>query len=257
MPFNMNGGAPCNAPKPACGLPQGAEVLRRHTPSPQPCPEETCPSDYVVMPYIPPCCLPAPPMFAGILQDAGCAPHPVCEVSIPHAVPCPPKVTGWGAYDGGLKHWLQHACEDQCYPGLFQPESLEPRYAQQIWESFMDMNTGDELWGSLPYYRGHQMAHMTPTTFISLAHKIAQLQHMYGLIVHPTEVPMSSAMGVQFVSTGTDANGKPTYGFGLTYEGAPVGTPFALVTERNAAGVITGVRLPFEVLAAAEAAAAS
>ena len=168
---------------------------------------------------------------------------------------CPPRVTGWGAYDGGTKHWLKNNCEeDACFPGMFQRDSLDPRYVQQVWESFLDMNTGEEIWGNMAYYRGHQIAHMTPTTFIALAHKLAHLQHMFGLSVTPQEVPVSSKMGTSFVSTGVDANGKPTYGLSATYDGVPVGTPFALVTVRDAAGVVTGVRFPHEVLVAAEAA---
>ena len=239
----------------ACGLPQGAEELQQHTPSPQPCPDNKCPADYVVIPYIPPCCQPADPMVAGILQEAGCRPAASCETSIPHEMVCPPRVTGWGAYDGGTKHWLKNNCEeDRCFPGMFQADSLDPRYTQQVWESFLDMNTGDEIWGSMPYYRGHQMAHMTPTAFIALAHKIAHLQYMFGLTVIPEDIPVSSKMGMSFVTTGVDAAGKPTYGLSTTYNGAPVGSPLALVTERNALGVVTGVRLPYELLAAAEAA---
>lgn len=239
----------------ACGLPQGAEELRQHTPSPMPCPASECPADFVVIPYIPPCCQPADPLVAGILQDAGCRPIASCETSIPHEMSCPPRVTGWGAYDGGTKHWLKNNCEeDACFPGMFQRDSLDPRYVQQVWESFLDMNTGAEIWGNMAYYRGHQIAHMTPTTFIALAHKLAHLQHMFGLSVTPQEVPVSSKMGTSFVSTGVDANGKPTYGLSATYDGVPVGSPFALVTERDAAGVVTGVRFPHEVLVAAEAA---
>ena len=59
---------------------------------------------------------------------------------------------------------------------------------------------------------------------------------------------------MNFVTTGVDEAGKPTYGLSTTYDGKPVGSPLTLVTERNASGVVTGVRLPYEILAAAEAA---
>lgn len=239
----------------ACGLPDAPDAIRRHTPTPSHCQESSCPAEYVVIPYIPPCCESPAPMFAPSLTEVQC--HPVsCEPSVPHELPCPPKVTGWGAYDGGMKHWHKRGknadCTDACDTGLFDQMSLDPRYVQQVWESFMDMNTGDELWGNMVYFRGHQLAHMTPQVFIALAHKIALLQHMFGLIVHPAEIPVSSKMGLQYVTIGEDSNGNPVYGLSLAYDGKPIGAPMPLTVERDAQGVVTGVRLPHAPITAAE-----
>ena len=237
---------------PPCGVPAGGSVTS-HTASPAPCVAQVCENPISILPYCPPCAKPLPPMIAGTME-VGCDWHQSCEPSFPREIGCSPLVTGWGAYDGGVPWWARDGfCETDCETMLARPDPTKPMYSPADWESFLDLNTSNGFWSRLMVLRNGQPNRMSPQEFTALTHKVITLALAHGIVVAPDQVPSADNLGLSLVTTGADSAGKPTYGLSATYAGAVVGTPLALVTERNAAGVATALRFPVELIVAQEA----
>ena len=238
-----------------CGLPAKAVACKIHTAAPNPCVEEHCEQQIALVPYCPPCAEPPPLQICGLLEQ-GCDWRQSCEQSIPREIPCSPLVTGWGAYDGGVPLWARDGfCETGCAVDVRSAlDPTRPHYTPNDWESFLDFNTHNEYNVRMTVVRNGHPARISPNEFIALTHKVMQLAHCFGLAVAPADVPKPAQFGLGLVTTGTDANGKPMYGLGMMYQGSAIGSPLAMVTERNAAGVVTGIRMPHELAVAQEAA---
>ena len=226
-----------------CGLPARVDGTANSVPYPDPCTEEPCSVNLVNAPDLTPVCPPAcSPCTAPEPSPKDCDWSAEKMASTPPAIGCPPINVGWGQWDGGFKWW-----GGEKYPELLaacqQYNNVE--YSQHAWHHILDLQQSPQWYSNLLVRRDGICEDINEMEFLTLAVRMAVLGQMLGVLPPPL-IPAKLSTGV--TQTGLDANGVPVFGFGVMYDGQPVGTPTPLVAHWDATGEPIGLTFPASLL---------